>query len=103
MDQVYRDAARGGLTGSARPVISGVPGVGREALDGWTREQANEIFNLFPEGPNPVLLMYVFPHLTGDGTPVPGFTTGVSHVRATLLRAAGRGRARVSRERANQG
>jgi len=29
----------------------------------------------FPFLPNPVMTVYIFPHLTGGGTPVPGYTT----------------------------
>lgn len=29
----------------------------------------------FPKAPNPTMLMYIFPHLTQAGTPVPGYNT----------------------------
>ena len=43
---------------------------------GFVREAATEIESLFPRLPNPTLVMYVFPHLSGDErTPVPGYVT----------------------------
>lgn len=45
------------------------------SLAGYTREVHTEIENLFPRLPNPPLVMYVFPHLTGTGHPVPGYAT----------------------------
>jgi conjugative transfer region lipoprotein (TIGR03751 family) len=44
-------------------------------LAGYTRDSANEIQQLFPRLPNPELVLYVFPHLTPKGRPVPGYTT----------------------------
>jgi conjugative transfer region lipoprotein (TIGR03751 family) len=42
----------------------------------YTRTAANEIRNLFPRLPNPDLVMYVFPHLSGtEQAPVPGYST----------------------------
>lgn len=42
----------------------------------YTRTAANEIDRQFHRLPNPDLLMYVFPHLSGTETvPVPGYTT----------------------------
>jgi len=29
----------------------------------------------FPQAPNPTMLMFIFPHLTQAGTPVPGYNT----------------------------
>lgn len=43
---------------------------------GFVREAAEEIDTRFPRLPNPTLVMYVFPHLSGDErTPVPGYVT----------------------------
>ena len=37
---------------------------------------ANEIRNLFPRLPNPDLVLYVYPHLSGtEQAPVPGYST----------------------------
>lgn len=42
----------------------------------YTRTAGNEIKQLFHRLPNPDLVMYVFPHLTGTvPTPVPGYST----------------------------
>ena len=54
-----------------RPMITG-----GAALDGYTRDAADEIDGTFPRLPNPTLVMYVFPHLAGkDQVPVPGYAT----------------------------
>lgn len=76
MREIYHQAVtQGAPPARGRVSVSGQIDAGPDALAGWTREQANETRNLFPQGPNPTLLMYVFPHITADGTPVPGFTT----------------------------
>ncbi|WP_426139212.1 TIGR03751 family conjugal transfer lipoprotein [Pseudomonas sp. DWP3-1-2] len=42
----------------------------------YTRTAQNEIYSQFKRLPNPDLVMYVFPHLTGtDPAPVPGYST----------------------------
>jgi conjugative transfer region lipoprotein (TIGR03751 family) len=51
------------------------PGTGEVDLAGWTREANTEIEQIFPRLPNPDLLMYVFPHLSREGHPVPGYAT----------------------------
>ena len=54
-----------------RPILTG-----EAALQGYTRDAFNEIDVLFPRLPNPTLVMYVFPHLSGDAhAPVPGYAT----------------------------
>jgi len=41
-----------------------------------TRTAQNEIYSQFKRLPNPDLVMYVFPHLTGtDPAPIPGYST----------------------------
>ena len=48
-------------------------------LAAYTRTVESEIELLFPELPNPRIVMYVFPHLTGaDRLPVPGYSTAFS-------------------------
>ncbi|CAC9473833.1 hypothetical protein [uncultured Gammaproteobacteria bacterium] len=42
---------------------------------GFVRTQGTELENNFPVLPNPVLNMFVYPHLTKFGNPVPGYTT----------------------------
>ena len=44
-------------------------------LSGYTREAHTELQSLFPRLPNPELIMYVDPHLTKDGHPIPGYST----------------------------
>ncbi|MFP3493556.1 TIGR03751 family conjugal transfer lipoprotein [Pseudomonas sp. SIMBA_059] len=42
----------------------------------YTRTAQNEIYSQFKRLPNPDLVMYVFPHLSGsDPVPVPGYST----------------------------
>ncbi len=42
----------------------------------YTRTALNEIHNLFPRLPNPDLVLYVYPHLSGtEQAPVPGYST----------------------------
>ena len=54
-----------------RPLKTGVAD-----LQGYSRDAFNEIDVLFPRLPNPTLVMYVFPHLSGDThAPVPGYAT----------------------------
>lgn len=43
---------------------------------GYTRTAQTEIYRQFQRLPNPDLVMYVFPHLTGsEAVPVPGYST----------------------------
>jgi len=49
---------------------------GEGDLQGYSRDAFNEIDVLFPRLPNPTLVMYVLPHLSGDThAPVPGYAT----------------------------
>ncbi|NAO28897.1 TIGR03751 family conjugal transfer lipoprotein [Pseudomonas syringae pv. dysoxyli] len=42
----------------------------------YTRTAENEIRSLFPRLPNPDLVLYVYPHLSGtEQAPVPGYST----------------------------
>ena len=41
----------------------------------YTRDIREEIHAEFPELPNPEMVMYVYPHLTNSGVPVPGYYT----------------------------
>lgn len=50
----------------------------RRDLAGYTRTAGNELTLKFPKLPNPELVMYVFPHLTAKGRPVPGYSTSFS-------------------------
>ncbi len=44
-------------------------------LAGFTRDSANEIDLTFPRLPNPELVLYVFPHFSPKGRPIPGYST----------------------------
>ena len=53
-----------------------LPQTGIEHYAGFVREAANEIDTVFPRLANPTLVMYIFPHLSGDErSPVPGYVT----------------------------
>ena len=53
-----------------------LPQTGVDHYRGFVREAANEIDTVFPRLPNPTLVMYIFPHLSGsERTPVPGYVT----------------------------
>ena len=42
----------------------------------FTRSASTEIYSQFTRLPNPDLMMFVYPHLTGpEGVPVPGYST----------------------------
>jgi len=84
MKQIYDrhfEAMRGeDIEGARERLGQRVPGrgigTGDRDLYGYTREAQNEIEGLFPRLPNPTLVMYVFPHLSGEeGAPVPGYAT----------------------------
>lgn len=49
---------------------------------GFVRDQQTELENKFPRLPNPVLNLFVFPHLTKDNNPVPGYTTNFNLYRS---------------------
>jgi conjugative transfer region lipoprotein (TIGR03751 family) len=67
------------MTALYPPVGSGnqpLPRAGIAHYSGFVREAASEIESIFPRLPNPTLVMYVFPHLSGEErTPVPGYVT----------------------------
>jgi len=48
---------------------------GRRDLAGYTRTASNEIDQRFPLLPNPELSLYVFPHMSKKGHPIPGYST----------------------------
>ena len=57
---------------NARPL----PAEGIDHYAGFIREAASEITTVFPRLPNPTLVMYIFPHLSGEErSPVPGYVT----------------------------
>lgn len=55
------------------PLQSPVPVIDQT---GYTRTVQSEIYRQFQRLPNPDLVMYVFPHLSGsEAVPVPGYST----------------------------
>ena len=65
-----------GLTNERIRAAQPLPKTGIEHYAGFVREAANEIDTVFPRLPNPTLVMYIFPHLSGaERTPVPGYVT----------------------------
>jgi len=70
MDQMGQAAS--GAAG--RPSIRR-PSPRKKYLAGFTRAAADEIEQLFPLLPNPQIVLYVFPHLSREGAPVPGYAT----------------------------
>lgn len=47
----------------------------RRDLKGYTRDANNEINQKFPMLPNPELSIYIFPHFSRKGHPVPGYSS----------------------------
>ncbi len=79
-----RGGGNGGDDLTQRGLLDARGGLRREVGDGelvdqriaHTREAANEIYSQFSRLPNPDLVMYVFPHLAGNGeVPIPGYST----------------------------
>lgn len=56
--------------GLGRPIARGLGD-----LHAFTQQAANEINPVFPLLPNPQMVMFVFPHLSREGAPVPGYAT----------------------------
>ncbi|MDE0310034.1 MAG: TIGR03751 family conjugal transfer lipoprotein [Acidiferrobacterales bacterium] len=48
---------------------------GPSHLDGYARDVYDELSVRFPRLPNPTIIMYIFPHLSLEKTPVPGYST----------------------------
>ena len=75
MVTIYHNALNNAGHHARQSVITDTLDVGQNTLGSYTRTAASEIHNLFPELPNPTLVMYVFPHITSDRVKVPGFST----------------------------
>ncbi|EIK93796.1 signal recognition particle gtpase [Pseudomonas sp. M47T1] len=57
-----------------RPLVDPSSNASEQAS--YTRTAQTEIYNLFPRLPNPDLVLYVYPHLSGsEQAPVPGYST----------------------------
>ena len=52
-----------------------LPPLGLDGLYGYTRTSFTELDVQFPRLPNPTIIMFVFPHLSAEQTPVPGYST----------------------------
>ena len=52
-----------------------LPPTGIAHYRGFVREAATEIESVFPRLPNPTLVMYIDPHLSEAGYPIPGYAT----------------------------
>lgn len=66
------------MSGLQRAGVRGAPlaQAGIAHYHGFVREAANELETRFPRLPNPTLVMYVYPHLSGpERSPVPGYVT----------------------------
>lgn len=59
-----------GTSPQYRPVMDGAA----DQAD-YTRNAGNEVEQLFPLLPNPQIVIYVPPHFTAKGRPIPGYTT----------------------------
>jgi conjugative transfer region lipoprotein (TIGR03751 family) len=82
MKQVYDRHFSGQPSSGAEKEIVSTMGqtrpLGNRATDlkGYSREAYNETQLIFQRLPNPDLVMYVFPHLSGaEGNPIPGYST----------------------------
>lgn len=61
-----------------------------QRLIAYSRTPTTETLNLFPTLPNPVLVMYVHPHLAGEeGLPVPGYATAFTLYEKTQFALPG--------------
>jgi len=67
--------------GAQRHLITQRAGLDRSIARGagdlrdFTQQASNEIEQVFPLLPNPQMVLFVFPHLSNEGAPVPGYTT----------------------------
>ena len=58
-----------------RKQASAMPRLRTTNYTAYTRTEQRELNGLFPRLPNPDLCMYVYPHLSGEGSTVPGYTS----------------------------
>lgn len=58
-----------------RPLNAPETRAASSADSSYSRTQASEISQQFPRLPNPDMVMYLYPHLAGGNTPVPGYST----------------------------
>lgn len=75
MKEVYDRHFQIARPASTAPTLGGRPAGTDPGLEGYTRDAHNEIDSQFPRLPNPDLVVYVFPHMSDKGYPVPGYST----------------------------
>ena len=77
MKEVYDGHFRRGApaNGGASPAQAGPKRGAADGEGGELTGPAADVNTRFPRLPNPDLAIYVFPHLSGQGSPVPGYTT----------------------------
>lgn len=76
-EQVWHGTGpRTGLLGDSVSWNPAGPSPSAPGAAAWTRSAENELDLLFPTLHNPRISLYVFPHLSADGAPVPGYVTG---------------------------
>ena len=68
-------ALYGGGAGVRAPVAVRPVVTGPVDLRGYSRTEADALAVRFPLLPNPILTLYVLPHLSAAGAPVPGYVT----------------------------
>lgn len=72
IEQIYN--RHSAATGNTHQRFDSTP-LGSAHHGGYSRTVANELSVQFPRLPNPTIVLYVFPHLSIEGTPVPGYST----------------------------
>ena len=78
MKAIYDRHMSGLQRAGSRERMKGAPlaQAGIAHYHGFVREAASELETRFPRLPNPTLVMYVYPHLSGpERSPVPGYVT----------------------------
>lgn len=73
--QKIDDLWKGNSTKTTTPSSHGYYPASNNKLGEYTRNEKNELEQLFPEIENPNIYIYSFPHISKSGLPVPGYTT----------------------------
>ena len=72
MSQIYRGQNQ---SRAVRQEVGYSNPASKPGTEDYTRDAGNEIDFLFPELENPRLVMFVFPHTSENGHPIPGYAT----------------------------
>lgn len=72
VEEIWHGSA--GTQGVAAHIVGFNPG-GEFGAAAWTRNAESELDALFPQLENPRINLYIFPHLSEGGHPVPGYLT----------------------------